>query len=233
MLKTGVKSIIVGLFLFSFAGADLIDISTLHDNSSWQRLGKGDGVSDGVSWSINGGDYVNDVFDLEVGDKVIFKFDMYKELWGTHTYDAIRVWFGEGALEDLDVSDIIVDDKWAFNYSGSGYTDNSAARDKYYAKKSNFFFSDEIIFSDVGDYSLLARVTCSRDLIASSSFSDGSNPKIPTAEQLALFTPDKYYWQGEAEAYHFSVTKVPEPATLVLLCMGLSGFAFFGRKKRS
>ena len=194
-----------------------------HNTPLWQILGNVWGENDGVSWSIDNGATFG-TSEIIAGQDVIFKFDMYKELWGTHTFDALKVWIDDEA---------VYQNTWNFNRSnGSGnsfYTDNPNDGYRYYADAENSFFMT-YNFAEAGQYDLIARVTCSRDLIGSSNFNAGSYPNTPTPEQWEAFTTDRFYSQGERETYRITVKNVPEPTMLSLLGLSLLGLGFLRRR---
>ncbi|MBN1577969.1 MAG: PEP-CTERM sorting domain-containing protein [Chitinispirillaceae bacterium] len=198
----------------------------------WQILGESWGADDGVSWQINrAGAFVDDVFTLNVGDEIQFKFDMYKTLWGVHDNDAIKVWVGDEVIDlytDVDLTatshiwDFYQDDKINYSYfdyynwNGTLKSDADAKWDRYFAGETEDFYSGILTVGE--DFNLTARVTCSDDL---SKIMGGW-------ENLTLNTD---LWQGETENYCFTTKNVPEPTLLSLLGCGLLGLLFIRRKK--
>jgi hypothetical protein len=242
---------VIGTNLTAPTGNQILE--TLHNTPQWQILGTKWGVDDGLKWSINGGAFaaVDESFTLTAGDKVQFEFDMYKQLWGTHTFDAIRVWNGTNTIKLYQDADRTVEDyTWDFNkddpsmsgtqsyyrdynkydYDNYGSSANQSVKEanwaRYYADVTEDFFSDIMTVTD--DFSITARVVCSRDL------SGGAYNKVPTPAQWAEFTLSKEYTQGEAEEYCFNVETrdVPEPSTISLLGFGILGLMLVRRKKK-
>ena len=193
-----------------------------HYSPLWQRLGNNwdaedvakteDTSDDGVFWSVDGGQTWGHA-DITAGQTVKFKFDMYKQEWGRHDFDAIKVWLdwnGDGDFTDL--GELILQDLWNFK-SEPGYTYGDG-----FAGISKSFYTDLIVPVDahLGDTWLRAQVVCNADI--------GNN--------LNNLTPDGHWYQGEVEDWKIKINPVPEPSTLILLGAGLAGVAFMRKRSR-
>lgn len=195
-----------------------------HKDPRWQRLGTSwneepqpqgvweDGSDDGVFWSVNGGTYGHD--GITQGDEITFKFIVYKQKWGIHQYDELKVWIDWNNDNDFsDAGEIFLDEQWYFRQDyPNAYNDDHLSGTT--AGVSKAFTKTITMTADPGEYWLRARVVCNADI--------GSNPES--------FTPTGYYWQGEVEDWKFKVNSVPEPASLVLLGLGFLGLAGIRRK---
>lgn len=229
MVKIFTKAVIAGALFVGIVQADLIH--ELHDTQAWQSLGyekSNDGIpskANGISVKNDEGDWellTND-FSVEVGTNVEFQVEMYKENYGIHQFDALKLWLDDGT-DDLFVTQETFDNIW---------TQKDAFAGTYQ------YFNFDYKFDDAGDFNLTARVTCSQSL--SRAVEDewerktwyGFNIDNATdADWAAWDKNDPWLYQGEKEVYKLSVTEnVPEPATLSLLGFGLLGLAFIRRKK--
>ena len=115
----------------------------------------------------------------------------------------------------------------------SDYSDNPNAWD-YKNNKSLYYanvvstFSATYTFNDAGEFDLVARVVCSRDLA-------GSHPGLKSEDyrnDRSVFGKDTQYTQGETERLRIRVTNVPEPSTLILLGLSMFGVAFMRQKRK-
>ncbi len=207
---------------------------------SWQMLGNSWGAADGVSWatSDNPGVFGHEV--VRVGSTVTFKFDMYKTLYGTHTFDAIRAWIDWDHDKTFSLAgDLIYENKHDINPLVSPFpTPHTVPYSNlpdatlfgpfggpslYYDGQTYSFYKD-VTFTETGYFDLLVRVTCSRDLGADNW------PSVPS--NWDLLTP----WanglsQGEVEKWTIQV--VPIPPAFLLFGSGLLSMGFFRKHFRS
>jgi hypothetical protein len=202
-------------------------VPVLSADGSWQRLGTAwdaesspnvvDGSDDGISWSINGGAFGHEV--IGKGASVVFKADVYKELWGTHDFDALKIWIDSDKDKSFETSEEVLAAKWEFG--SAAYTNNTWDGANFYANVSKTFYTNAITFSDTGSFWLRARVVCSRDL-------DGGSYGDALIGNMDNFTSTANFEQGETEDWSFNV---PEPSMLLLFGAGLSVLGLIRRKK--
>jgi PEP-CTERM motif len=229
MSKTSLFGIKAGLSAVLLAGVVqatpvvLSPISTNTGNVSWQDI---------KSTSYNLSD-LNGNNLIDVGETVTFSVVMHKQWWGTHDYDAMKIWLdGPSSISttqkftwDYDPADLhYAPGQWT-PYSNKTWTGGDMA------------FTFDYTFTTVGNYYLTASVMCSADL--STLHSSGSFDN-PTDADWNAWTRNVHagsgsYLQGEDERYKLTVNApppVPEPGTLGLMGLGLVGLAVLARKRR-
>lgn len=248
----------IAVGLVGMANASLVSTgpasygTATHETSQWQRLGNTDG-NDGVTWAINGGVFGN-FSNITEGDLVVFKFDVYKEYWGVHTFDALKVWLDtdqDGTYNDESVFlkgevDFNRDnpnlpgqqswyinpgweEPWRYQNPVTGVNDGTGP-DRLLSGLDSYFISDAIT-ALAGTLNLRARVTCSDDLAGAGQ---QAFPDVPANWDLLQATGD--IGQGEVEDWQLSVSKkVPEPSSFSLMLVGLlsMGGALFIRRKKN
>jgi|LGVF01.1.fsa_nt_gb hypothetical protein len=193
-----------------------------HSTPQWQRLGMEwdaessqktvDTSDDGVFWSLDGGtNWGHDT--VTVGQAVQFRFNMYKEDWGRHIADYLKVWIDWN--QDADFSDTdeqVFQDAWYFtSEDGYEYGDGDA-------EISKSFFTTITIPEEalLGDIWLRARVTCSES----------------AGGYIDNLTATGDFWQGEVEDWKLTVAPVPEPSTMLLFGLGLGGVCWIRRRTK-
>lgn len=193
-----------------------------HSTAQWQRLGTDwdaepsqkpvDSSDDGVFWSLDGGaTWGHDA--VTVGQEVQFKFNMYKELWGNHTADYLKVWIDwSGDTVFSELSELVFQDAWEFT-SEDGYVKGDG-----FAGISKSFLTTITIPEEamIGDIWLRARVTCSES----------------AKYDIDNLTASGHFWQGEVEDWKLTVAPVPEPSTILLFGLGLGGAAWIRRRTK-
>ena len=200
---------------------DLTPVETHVGNTTWQNIG-------GLSYTY--ADLNHDGL-LDVGDKVTFKVDMQKANWGTHRFDALKVWIDDGSTNLYSKNF-----KWNYDPShanmawfgklGDPYSDlDWTGGDKY--------FSFDFIFKSAGTFDIAVSVTCSRDL---STFDGGANDDKPTKDDWKAWGEDihasKPWLQGEDKNYQLTVAAVPEPETYAMLLAGLGLIGAMARRRK-
>lgn len=196
--------------------------SASHQDASWQRLGTQwdaesgpkavDTSDDGVYWSVdNGVTWGHE--NITAGQTVKFRFDMYKEKWGRHDFDALKVWIDFNNDKDFtDAGEIILASQWNFkSEQGYAYGDGLAGISKS-------FYTDVVMptSTTLTEYWLRAQVVCSADIRG----------------DLGNLTATGHWYQGEVEDWKMTANPVPEPSTMILFGAGLAGVAILRRRNK-
>ena len=190
----------------------LTPTATYSGDLSWQDIA-------GVSYTY---DDLNHDHRLDVGDKVTFTVDMHKTYWGTHDFDALKVWIDNSNGNNL----------FTHHYTWDFAKKNSDGNKYSYMPwtKGDKTFSFSYTFTKAGTYDLTTSVMCSRDL---SGLSGGKADDKPTAADWNAwaenthewYTSHKYWIQGQTKIFEVSIPAVPEPETYAML---IAGFGLIG-----
>jgi hypothetical protein len=211
----------------------LTPIATKSGDTSWQNIGA-------VSYTF--ADNNHDA-RLDVGDTVTFSLTMEKSNWGTHRFDAMRVWLDDATGNNLQKKDFT----WFYyqdetlpwfekrtydqikndgNYSYKGWS---------HSRVEVFQFSYK--FEKAGTYDLLASVMCSRDL-SGLDVTDGKGVNdSPTGADWTAWTKNIHstttgWMQGQDKSYRLTVAAVPEPGTYAMMIAGLGMLGAIARRRK-
>ncbi len=201
-------------------------VSTNTGNLSWQDINQ-------VSYSLADANGNN---QIDVGETVTFTVDMHKQWWGTHDFDALKVWIDGSPLNPPSSTLFSQNFIWDYDPTNAHYA--PGAWTPYSAKPwtdGNKQFSFDYTFTSVGVFYLTASVICSADL---SRLTPWGAFDQPTGSDWAAWTENihaqKPWLQGEDERYRLVVNAppVPEPGTLALFGIGILGMAGFARSRK-
>lgn len=219
--KTGLGAAV----LWSVIRADPVSMTTIgtmsQGNLNWQDIA-------GVSYVW---DDVNANSILEVGETVTFTVDMHKNHWGTHAYDALKVWIDETPINPPSTTLLTKQFTWDYNAGIGNYTDGSYSWKPW--NDGDKYFSFDYTFADAGTYDLTASVMCSRDLSGLYYYSGNRWNDSPSQYDWDAWTQNVHQTtkgaygsalQGETERYQLNVAarSVPEPGSSTLMLLGLS-----------
>lgn len=172
----------------------------------WQRLGSTYGTDDGISWSVDGGNTWG--FDsLQLGQTFLLRFDIQRPTNGNHKYDQLKAWIDwDGDKTWADPSEQVAGFKWL----------KIPTLEMDLTLHTNILVTEIRVpeYSLLGDTWLRARVTC-------------------WDVKYEDTTPYGHWYQGETEDYRLRIegAPVPEPATVVLMGLGVSGLLLLRRSR--
>jgi hypothetical protein len=218
-------------------------------NATWQQLGSSSLLDDGVSWSVDGGKTFGHQA-IGVGKETIFNFEIVKDEWGVHQWDALKVWVDmnrDGSFQ----GDRVLQDQWNFEqehitalgvtstqyHNGFNGQFNQACYDN-----NRLHYTDLESATDINGNSL-HYANASKTFTTKLTFNTIGDYWLRARTvcnfdigSMSNFTYKGTLFQGETEDWKLRVvTAVPEPSSIGLLLMGLAmvGGMAFNRKKRS
>ena len=206
----------------------LTPIATYSGNTSWQDI-------KGTSYTFVDANHDG---QINVGEKVTFTVDVHKNWWGTHAFDALKVWIDKTPLNPPATTVYTNQFEWHYDPTNKNQKFYNQPGDTYSQRPwtgGDKFFSFDYTFTTVGIFDLTASVMCSRDL--SGLF--GTANDNPTKEDWNAWTENIHrqspYLQGETERYKLAVvaSPVPEPATYAMMLAGLGLMGVTVRRRKA
>ncbi|HEX8987586.1 MAG TPA: PEP-CTERM sorting domain-containing protein [Rhodocyclaceae bacterium] len=213
----------------------LTPTTTWSGNTAWQNIRQ-------VSYSL-----IDNNHDglLDVGDTVNFTMTMQKQYWGTHRFDAMKVWLSGPTVDPATgqaVTKNLATNTYVWDYAAQIHHQNMQYYNRPYDPYSDMpweggdkNFTLSYTFLAAGNVDLAVAVMCSRDL---SRLNQLGNDDDPVTADWNSWTKNIGRYQGEDKRYTLTILPtppappVPEPETYSMMIAGLAVLGAVARRRK-